>query len=594
MFRRLLVVLPLAAIMLCVTSTESSSASSINSPLSLAGLPSKPTQIKTLEKAEQRIDEYIAARGVGNANFDQIPLGDLRSFNVEPLWNKGIDGAGTTVAVIEAWNDPRITSLVDSWSHRFGLPNPKITTIYPAGALPAKCPAGMQALREYGSCSSWRNELTLDVEAVHLLAPYAKIVISATPADTQIQDDRSSQVAPPEMMEALEYISNRHLADVISISDGSNEGDYSHGPAEILAQDPGELTAAAAGIPVVDATGDCGAAQELATGDGLCNDVTPGRAIATWDDSPFVLAVGGNTPAYTYAGPHGQDSFTVWNVGRGLAEGAGVSSIYPIPSYQSGVASVIGTPWRAVPDITMGARNDATSQATQEFGAVLALATQVRGGHLGPINKVLYEDLGRKGAAAGIMDITTGNNSAHGVTGYRAGRGYDVATGWGTINAAIFVPALASAMAHEPERGSLAQQARDDLNALEQTGKVEPSVVSASGTLTVTSSGFLPEHPVTVSVDGKLLQPVYADGNADLSFSVPLASLGLQAGEHKPISPCSGSRRSPPATSPACSPRSAGAGSCSSSSSGCRGSGCPCTATASRPPRCGRGSTWCR
>ena len=42
--------------------------------------------------------------------------------------------------------------------------------------------------------------------AAHLIAPYAKIVISATPADTQVTDDAASQVAPPEMMKAVEFI----------------------------------------------------------------------------------------------------------------------------------------------------------------------------------------------------------------------------------------------------------------------------------------------------------------------------------------------------------------------------------------------------
>ena len=36
-----------------------------------------------------------------------------------------------------------------------------------------------------------------------------------------------------------------------------------------------------------------------------------------------------------------------------------------------------------------------------------------------------------------------GNNSFAGVTGFDAGTGYDLASGWGTIDAAKFVPALA-------------------------------------------------------------------------------------------------------------------------------------------------------
>jgi subtilase family serine protease len=112
------------------------------------------------------------------------------------------DGAGTTIAVIEGWDDPSITAVVRQFDMSLGLPNPSITTIYPAGRLPGTCPAGMVKLGSYGSCAAWRGELELDVLSAHLIAPYASIVISATPADTQVQDDAASQVAPPEMMEA--------------------------------------------------------------------------------------------------------------------------------------------------------------------------------------------------------------------------------------------------------------------------------------------------------------------------------------------------------------------------------------------------------
>ena len=43
---------------------------------------------------------------------------------------------------------------------------------------------------------------------------------------------------------------------VMSISDGSSETDYSRGASEIHAQDVGEVTAAAAGVPISNATGD--------------------------------------------------------------------------------------------------------------------------------------------------------------------------------------------------------------------------------------------------------------------------------------------------------------------------------------------------
>jgi hypothetical protein len=77
-----------------------------------------------------------------------------------------------------------------------------------------------------------------DVLVAHLIAPYAKIVISVTP--TTSQNDAASQIAMPEMMKALEVISSRHLANVISISDGTGEATYPN-LAEILANNPGEL-----------------------------------------------------------------------------------------------------------------------------------------------------------------------------------------------------------------------------------------------------------------------------------------------------------------------------------------------------------------
>ena len=115
----------------------------------------------------------------------------------------------------------------------------------------------MAKLAGYGSCRGWEGETALDVFSAHVMAPYAKILIVVAPPDSEITDDAASQVAPPEFMQAVEYVSVHHLANVISISDGTAESTYSHGFEEIRAQDPGELTAAANGIPVLVATGDC-------------------------------------------------------------------------------------------------------------------------------------------------------------------------------------------------------------------------------------------------------------------------------------------------------------------------------------------------
>lgn len=92
-----------------------------------------------------------------------------------------------------------------------------------------------------------------------------------------------------------------------------------------------------------------------------------------------------------------------------------------------------------------------TSESSPEFAGIVALADQVAHHRLGLINSRLYDLL--QSHSRGIVDVTTGNNT-HGpfvnsdnvtytVVGYDAGRGYDLASGVGTIDAARCVPELA-------------------------------------------------------------------------------------------------------------------------------------------------------
>ena len=78
---------------------------------------------------------------------------DIFDYNIGSLWTKGIDGTGTTVAVIEGWDDPGIATYIHNQDLKYGLPDPDIETIFPSGPLPAQCPAGMVALGSYSTCS---------------------------------------------------------------------------------------------------------------------------------------------------------------------------------------------------------------------------------------------------------------------------------------------------------------------------------------------------------------------------------------------------------------------------------------------------------
>ncbi|HKN51333.1 MAG TPA: peptidase S8/S53 subtilisin kexin sedolisin, partial [Amycolatopsis sp.] len=95
---------------------------------------------------------------------------------------------------------------------------------------------------------------------------------------------------------------------------------------------------------------------------------------------------------------------------------------------------------RSLPDISL-LGTSGTSQSSPLFAAIVALAAQKAGKGLGFINPALYA-LGSGGTAKGIVDVTSGNNTFNGVTGFSAAKGFDIVSGWGTVDAAKFVPAL--------------------------------------------------------------------------------------------------------------------------------------------------------
>ncbi|MGO8721634.1 MAG: protease, partial [Acidimicrobiales bacterium] len=152
----------------------------------------------------------------------------------------------------------------------------------------------------------------------------------------------------------------------------------------------------------------------------------------------------------------------------------GKSIIFARPAYQNDVASVVGAQ-RGVPDISMSAACSGavnayqsfagapvgwypvcgTSEATPLFAGVVALADQLAGHPLGLINPALYVLSAAR--APGIVDITKGNNTVsfvqghkrYTVGGFAAKRGYDLASGVGTVDVAKFVPELVAAEASQ-------------------------------------------------------------------------------------------------------------------------------------------------
>jgi hypothetical protein len=333
----------------------------------------------------------------------------------------------------------------------------------------------------------------------------------------------------PEIMKGVEFISSHHLANVMSISDGTGETTYGAGPAAITSQNAAELTAAANGVPVLVATGDCGVVQNLAVANAQCNNTSATPDTAAWDDSPWVTAVGGSVPNL---GPTGRKigPDPLWHAGR-FSEGAGFSSVFPQPAYQNKATRMTGSRMRSVPDITMDAQNG-TSQSAPLFAGVLALATQLNHGNVGPINPALYGILGPAGAKAGIADVVRGKNSTPKVTGFAAARGFDVASGWGTIDASRFVPSLVAATRAGKQESSARHQAAAELSRIEHAIQLSPGVIPPGHTAYLFDQGFLPGHPVGLYIDNVPIRTLTASTFGYVTDTIIPSALKLPPGKH--------------------------------------------------------------
>ncbi len=420
-----------------------------------------------------------------------------RAYNLAPLFSKGIEGQGETIVIVDAFGSPSIASDLQTFDSELGLPNPPsfqvITPEGPITTTPTNCtkvysPTGPDLCSDY---YGWTDETSLDVEWSHVMAPEANIILVETP-----MTETEGIYGFPQIVAAENYVIDHHLGDVISQSFAATESTFTS-PSQIYSLRSAYINAARHGVTVLAASGDNGATDEICNpssdcadpSDVICCSSTP--AIDWPASDPLVTAVGGtkltlNDEGYRTA----PDS--VWNdlssavgipgpVFTWGASGGGHSTVFSRPKFQDGVAGVVGDS-RGTPDISMSAASSGavvyydttdpsvagwsivsgTSEASPLFSGIVALADQVAGHSLGYLNPALYA-LAQSGAPNGIVPISQGGNtytfcqaaavqsngscasSADLVTvpGFSANGSYNNATGWGTVDAAVFVPALA-------------------------------------------------------------------------------------------------------------------------------------------------------
>jgi len=393
-----------------------------------------------------------------------------QAYNLPSLYASGVTGHGATIVIVDPFGSPTIAHDLATFDKASHLPAPpSLRIIRPAGKVPPFDAGNSEML-------GWAAETTLDVEYAHTIAPGARLLLVETPVP-----ETEGVHGFPQIVTAEKYVITHHLGDVISQSFSATEQTFPSRGA-VLALREAYTLADRDHVTVLAASGDSGAADFES--DQITFYPFP---VTSWPDSdPLVTGVGG-TQLHTSA--HGAFTKpTVWNdsydaaatefsTGSGgpdpLAGGGGKSVLFSRPSFQNGVASVVGN-HRGVPDVSMSAAcNGAvityssypgapegwspscgTSEATPLFAGIVALTDQLAGRSVGDINPALYQLSARH--AAGIVDVTQGNNTVpylagsqkRIIHGYSARRGYDLASGVGTVNAATFVPELASLVDH--------------------------------------------------------------------------------------------------------------------------------------------------
>jgi hypothetical protein len=165
-------------------------------------------------------------------------------------------------------------------------------------------------------------------------------------------------------------------------------------------------------------------------------------------DDPFLTVVGGTT--LTTSSSRDWVSETAWDY-----SGGGISSIYPIPDWQQGIDMSLNqgsTTMRNVPDVALVADNvwlradngdyfatSGTSFATPLWAAFTALVNEQAAASgkppVGFLNPALYAIGKGDSYTECFHDITIGDNtSTNNPDLFFAVAGYDLCTGWGTIN----------------------------------------------------------------------------------------------------------------------------------------------------------------
>jgi subtilase family serine protease len=420
-------------------------------------------------------DPKFQGKTLSYAPCGYVPSQLRGAYGIDGAVKAGVNGRGTTVAIVDAFGSPTLFSDAARYAHLNDPAHPllasqftqQVATPTPGEEDPSQCDA-----------AGWYGEQSLDVEAVHAMAPGAHILFvgGADCQDLTLDDSLNSIVAA-------------HSANLVSNSYGDLGEDL---PAdEIQAFHQIAVQAALEGIGLYFSSGD--------SGDEAANIGQPEPDFSASD--PFVTAVGG-----TSLGIDKNNKVIVqtgWETGKSTltngafpapaftsGSGGGTSRVFAEPAYQRGVVpdalarqnQTGANRGRVVPDVSMLAdpntgflmgetqtfptgvqydqfRIGGTSLASPLLAGMMADADQLDHFHHGFINPLLYHVTAHTNAIHDVLPENTGvvrvdfansvDASGGLITSVRTfndpdqvihtTRGYDDVTGVGTPNGLLFL-----------------------------------------------------------------------------------------------------------------------------------------------------------
>ncbi len=404
-------------------------------------------------------------------------------------------GAGQTIYIIDAQDDPNAAAELATFDQQFGLPGCSVSSIAASAALPLPAAAGSgcsfsvvystatggMASSAPGYNSGWATEIALDVQWTHATAPLARIILIEAP-DASV----NSLAAAVSLADAMG-------PGVVSMSFGSTEGSWTASF---------DATFGNAGMTYIAAAGDSGAG-------------------VNWPAvSAHVLAVGGSTLTYSGAAPRSE---IVWS-----GTGGGISQYTPTPSYQNSAVPDMGSPaHRSVSDVTFNAdpttgqyiavlapgattagwlSAGGTSLATPQWAGIIAVADALRAqaaqATLGDPHAKIYGIASQAASyASAFYDITHGADGS--CAGCFAGIGYDPPSGIGTPNVTSLLTALVTAPASSAPPVSAPPVSAPPVSTASKPPVIAGASLSGSvGTALLYPVSVTDANPVTFTLSG--------------------------------------------------------------------------------------------